>query len=214
MSHTDKDRPYWVKLNDDGNSTHHDHLHLGREVYRHRAVRDEHNRLIIDEVDNSVSAYEWRAGCNYRLRRIREDMDWEVRWNIDEKAKRLILAGNGDYPVIPLTRNVVRTEEVLSYTVADHCTEGEKLSGPGDAFWGPLPCVPEITNISWRALQTSGMSKQKRFYGRKYYSARRIEARDALIGAKNRYNSGDDLEDFNDVQLLRQTHHSMAWDLY
>jgi hypothetical protein len=53
MSRTFKDRPYWVKVNDPKKFTleaYHDHVELGKPIYRHFPVLDENGEPVTKEV--------------------------------------------------------------------------------------------------------------------------------------------------------------------
>lgn len=214
MSHTDKDRPYWVRLNDDATSTDHDHLHLGEDVYHTRIVRDAAGQPVTEQVPRSMSATDIvKSHFGYADRHYFLSFG-RVSEKIFQLARELHGSGRGDEQIIYGYDTRFVREQYLAYTIADHCTEGEPVKAGQQYYWGgSQPCTPELD--TYRLAYTRGMSAKKHDYSRARYSHERVVARDALSQTIREYNNGYDVEDWDEnVNLTAQHRHSMAWDLY
>jgi len=215
MSRTDKDRPYWVRLNDDATSTWHDHLHLGEDVYRTRVVRDAQGQPVTEQVPRSMSATDIvKSHFGYFDRNYFLSFG-RISEKIFQLARELHGAGRGDEQIIYGYDTRYVRERYLAYTIADHCTEGEPVKAGQQYYWsGSQPCIPEIRGLT-RYDYTWSMSNKKHHFSRARYSHERAVARDTLGGVVRAYNSGYDVEDWDeDTYLTAQHRHSMDWDLY
>lgn len=217
MSRTDKDRPYWVRLNDEAHATWHDHEHLGEPVYHYRIVYDAEGYPETVEVPWTMSATDIVKGNPFARMEGRRYFPYEnpgTNSKLLQQARELHGAGRGDEQIICGYRTMYRKERYLAYVIADHCTEGEPIDGRSSYYSGPLPCVPEFTGAQ-RYEFLRNKSKSKHFYSRMHYSHERLIARDTLSRVAREYNTGYDVEDWDgSVGLTNQHRHSMMWDLY
>lgn len=214
MSRTDKDRPYWVRLNDDATTTYHDHDNLGEPVYHYRIVRDETGHAKTVNVPWTMSATDIVKGS--MLGTIHGRLMWIAKRpseKLFQQARELHGSGRGDEQIICGYRTEVVYERYYAYTIADHCTEGERITKNTVRF-GQMPCVPVFSN-NYRFEMLRGKAGIKHHYSRVRYSRERVVTRDALGKTIRAYNAGYEVDDWDDrVSLTDQHHHSMAWDLY
>ena len=228
MSHTDKDRPYWVKLNDNGDTTDHDHLRLGQKTYRNVPVKDEHGNLIYEvayverTAKDILTQYDLTQTSSYYSKFHR--LYWTIqRYNAEpipgswSKAYKAHSAGNDDELIVTHVYQKPVTKRVLWLSYKDYCTAGEKdsrLTGRGGPQLDVLPCTPKVSGFNWRKLQTSDKAGTKKSYSRVRYGRERTLARATLQNVIKEHNAGYEVDDFNDLPITNQHRHSMTWDLY
>jgi|SRR6187431_2997156 len=154
MSHTDKDRPYWVKLNDEGIVVH-DHTFCsygGRRSYTRfgAIIRDDEGNPVMETVEDKRTA-QWIADNaprtkDYYVRvnwptQMAESMRYTLRdgqgyWlttgkgvnPIWQEAQKLVTLGRGDREMVYKTSQRVKREEVIM-EIPQECTE-DRLEGP------------------------------------------------------------------------------------
>jgi hypothetical protein len=213
MSRTDKDRPYWVKCNEEATYVWHDHQRFGEERYKNVAVKDEKGNIVYDEEPVYARAGEiYFGGYNYSKYVHLPDHDREA---VRREATDALFKARMDKPIFVGTRRTRRTERVLDFVVKDYCTEGEKYTRGGWHYNSDLPCTPYLEIENRKKFYVSDMSAKKHSYSRKRYSTERVTARDTLRNNAKRYNSGEDVDDWDeDVNLTAQHRHSMNWDLW
>lgn len=231
MSRTRKDAPFWVRLNRIHTSTNHDHLNLGKKVYFSRPVLDENGDRMYDTVAIHIKASvlakhvcpEWNTpeayfhgSEHFRLLRKADVPSWSCTdisfpRNVFQRARELCANGYEDELMYIDTYERLRTEEYLAYEYKDYCTEGE----PDTQYFGRHrglmnPCTPNWTHDM---PFPSGISRKKGFYTREHYGHERVNARDILKDVAKGYNSGEDIEEFEDDihSTTAQHRHSMAW---
>jgi hypothetical protein len=232
MSRTRKDRPYWVRLNQDARYTDHNHEAFGRENISYRTVLDKNGAPITKTIEFYTSIYELaRYGTTstitgatqlryYTMRHERPGTD-KALWTVDDAKARLAEAFSiSDHTAlrrqVPYQR-IVREEREPHVTsvMPDYCTEGVKLSG-SLPHWRELPCTPELGNGDpgyWGYARD--MSNAKKFYSRARYGRERASARTALSKTALNWNNGYEVEDWDtDTDLTSQHRHSMNWDLW
>jgi hypothetical protein len=234
MSRTDKTRPYWVKVNDHG-VEHHDHSHLGEEVWRERVVRDENGEIVTRESEVYRSAYDivreqsasdrnrlW-FGTYWHLHDDEGRRCWGLKkddcynlvpnnWVID-RARRAINEGDHSRLIHVGYAKVNVFEKYLAYTIADHCTIDEKRQHTGWARAGAQPCYMEA---DWRGedrnqfrcscCMCSGRDPH-------FERARRRNKRDELRKATKLANSGreDWADDWNDLKVTTPLRYNAEW---
>jgi hypothetical protein len=185
MSRTDKDRPYWVKQNDETLLRYidHDHLNLGRTYYRDRIVRDENGKPVTRTV--------------MRERRI---FSWE----------RYFSNRNGGYTVETYEAIEVVRERVENFTYADHCTGDFRTQhGRYNQHATPEPpCTPQLTLGSWYGYDKAPKSV-KRGFNRTIRVAERAALREYAKGV-NSNEDWDGLDD-SDVELRVNAHVQDYW---
>ncbi len=209
MSRTDKDRPYWVKLNDEGTLVNHNHQHFGRSWYVYRPVRDERGNRVYEDVPVYRTAYEVVHGWDFTGVRGTYGMPAKA---VNE-AKLLLSAGRPDEPVLIDTKRRVKFRRVQVHETYNHCTAGQRLANKYDAW--VLPCTPELPAGNSRKMYTCGLSKARKGYSDMRNGASRRAERDMLRSAARGWNCGEDLDNFDSLENLTAQHrHSMAWDLY
>ncbi|MGL4998009.1 MAG: hypothetical protein ACRC5T_03325 [Cetobacterium sp.] len=227
MSRTDKDRPYWVRVNDEASLTHHDHTAFGRTYYRSVPVRDADGNPVYEDVPYRISARTIveEGLVNYMISRhfripeqfpSPESLSSSRRENIIREAIQYHGWGLGYHQIIVGTRKVVKYER-KEYTTLSYCTEGVPLAGPYDTYYSrnQRPCRPYLPYEGKREYYTSNMSRAKAAISKKRNGHSRAEARNTLAQVAQRWNSGDDIEDYDNEKFLTAQHrHSMAWDLY
>lgn len=231
MSRTRKDAPYWVRVNRTATSTNHDHLSVGKKVYYSRAVKDENGNVIYDETVIGLPALELakhvcpsgfdpdsylhshiyllhKAGVSYY-----DCRDFSIPRAIFQRARELCANGLSN-EFIPLgTYQKRRTERYFDHEYKDYCTEGE----PDVAYKRESklrnPCTPDWPYTMGPVM---GMSEKKHSYSRVHYGHERVSSRDILKNAAKGYNTGEDIEEFEDDihSLTSQHRHSMKWDLW
>ena len=208
MSHTDKDVPYWVRLNREGTLTDHDHLHFGQSYYKRVFVKDESGQALYQTVPRTFQA-----------REITGYMQWYGVYytpvcQFPEPVRRLAhqYVANGEpYRQIEYgTQQAPVYEQVLYARTADHCTEGEKIASNARASWYALPCTPKLpAGAPWYKYGSTNQHKGEHDY---YYPSQRTMQRGALTSMAKRWNSGDDLEDWDeDVTLTSETYSFIYW---
>jgi hypothetical protein len=151
---------------------------------------------------------------------FREDLSVPAQTVMD--ARNLVAQGRGTVYIPMGTYKKLRRERKLSYTVADHCTEWEAKYTPRHKWHVykdgiDMPCTP-----SWSGAfegsgysQTRDMAKAKRGYSQEVNGHSRRVARDTLKGQANAWNSGWDVDDWDeDEHLTPQHRHSMNWMLW
>ena len=169
MSHTDKDRPYWVKLNDEG-VVEHDHTFCfayGGGTTRSRWGRplfDEDGAPIMETVEDTEKA-SWYAKFGPRVIRhtrrvyfplsMSESMLYtrnsfydatyaETANPLWSEAQRLVAADRGDELIV--TRTYQRQmREKIEYSIAQECTgdlpQGRSNKWAKDNEWRPCNLV-------------------------------------------------------------------------
>lgn len=216
MSRTDKDRPYWVKLNDTSDVSDHDHTLFGKKVYRSRKVRD-------DEGNPVMVSTPW----GYPARTILYIISGKPA-HIDgakmaailiqrEVARELVQNGKDWEQVVCGYELRPKYEQYLFGTYADHCTEGEKMTdyAVGRNSQRLLPCTPALTGENIGAVYTYNKAGVKKSVSRVVYGNERNTERATLGAAARAWNSGEDIQDWDaDTDLTGQHHHSMKWLLY
>lgn len=242
MSRTDKDVPYWVRLNNEGTLTDHDHRHLGREITSYRDVLDKDGNQIVVEgplysyADAIIGEFEgirWHYGntlytedgrllyYNYKTKTLFTTSYGNYREPVIRRARLLHSAGRGkEFVQVGTYTHILREVVVIGY-VADRCTAGEKQPRPdwrrrgARPLYEELPCTPELPADNRRLRWTSGMSKHKTSFSRQRYSAERVNLRDQFVGIAKHWNNGFEVDDWDESNNLAAQHrHSMAWDLY
>lgn len=241
MSRTLKDRPYWVQLNESAWYDH-NHTHLGEVAYMYKYIKDRDGNLVCDETEWGLTATEiaehgrvtheiwrtrWEINPNYLYRAFgymdAKGISPYVSKGVVLRARDLVFQGAGDTYLMCGTYKKVRRELVVSYVTADHCTEGEPVTSTNYRFWRAgagetiNPCTP-----SWRGMyevghtsQVRNMSKAKRGYSQEVNGHSRRVARDTLKDQANAWNSGWNVEDWDeDEDLTAQHRHSMNWMLW
>jgi hypothetical protein len=221
MSHTDKDMPYWVRLNNKGALTDHDHLRLGKPITKRVYLRDEEDQPIykdepifrraISILDNSLYGGYYRYVYNDRRNEYRDEFG-AYKEPIMRRAHALVNAGRGnEYVEVGIRRADVYEDRIIGY-VKDYCTAGEKL--PNGRWTAPryreMPCTPEFPpGQNW---WNYGTTTQRANEHDRYYTADRRAERDHLTRLTKRWNSGDDLEDWDEsITLNAETASYMYW---
>ena len=211
MSHTDKDRPYWVKLNDDGVLTDHYHQSFGREIYVNRTVKDERGRPVYEEAPRTMSA----SMIDLRASGISRYVVEQLSEEITAKARNYCALGHPYAQIEVGTKSVPVTESVLMVTMRDYCTEGEKYRA-GLSQYSDLPCHPAMLPGSWGSIYMSfSATKAKRTYSKMRNGASRRRSRDYLRSAVDEFNTyGEAFDNDDELPLTGQHRHSMLWDVW
>ena len=200
MSHTDKDKPYWVRLNQESKYTDHDHTRLGKRYTRRRYLYDEKGQPLYVDVPEYkqaryIAQYGYLLNCSEAL---------------IKRAKELVGAGKGTERLQTGTYRVRDYEDVECF-YPDHCTEGEPLTHE-TGTWG-LPCHPAWPNDrSWWAI-----GKSKKDYLRILHGADRTRVRTTLRNMEKGANSWEDgwEDDYENVErLTNQYRHEVAWMMW
>lgn len=245
MSRTFKDRPTWVQLNESKWYDHdHRHLgeahYINKSVKDENGaliyddtpwgmtadqvtkyVRQEHrlsfgsfvSKWVVDRSFIRTVDMEWYYGS------FHEDLVVPTQTVLN--ARNLVAQGRGMQYVPMGIYKKLRRERKLTYTVADHCTEWEAKEGPRSA-WRVYkdgienPCTPAWDGAfegGWSG--TRDMAKAKRGYSQEVNGHSRRVSRDTLKSQANAWNSGWDVEDWDEEEHLTAQHrHSMNWMLW
>jgi len=236
MSRTDKDRPFWVQINDPGNPVDHDHSHLGETVYgRKYLYNPDKSKVMVEEeffatadaiirtythdtsffsylphpsASNSDGLYIWLSG-DYEYYPSRTVL----------KAAHVTKGKYGGDTLMPMGKRTIHAYEItLLYTIPDHCTEGAKATLDNPWGWSrEAPCTPTLpSHLGGWSLQSRNRSKAKTSIRRTRNGMSRVRARDTLKDLAKNWNAGEDIEDVEDraLPLTGQHRHSMLWDLY
>lgn len=217
MSNTFKDVPYWVRLNRDGTATRHNHEMFGREVYHFRFIRDERGRQIYDEVPWGYTAREVTSGHlgwtynRWATFQYPDELSrMRARYALIDRARIMMTRGEGDEMIVLGHRTVVRTERHLAYVVKDYCTAGEKIDKRENTWWGEMPCTPEI--VGERPWYGYGTTSQRAEEHELYHTKKRTTGRKFEKRWVKEWNSGADLEDWDeDEHLTNDTHSYYYW---
>lgn len=163
MSRTDKDRPYWVKCNDETllRYTDHDHINLGRTYYRSVPVRDADNHIVYEIVEATRSVFRYGAADREGV------SEWDVdqyQYNTGDYKKYAHLYRDETYEY---ARPLVRRVPIVSYK--DYCTEGEPRTKNGRS---DNPCGSHLIGY-YSERPTKGQRDE-------YNSHHRAKTRDTL----------------------------------
>jgi len=206
MSHTDKDRPWWVIKNETAHKyVQHDHLHFGEPVYRSRAVRDKDGNRLFEEVPIYKTAHAMIHTFFGGYYGTPEAV---------QKAKRAIGAARPNEMIdTGITWKRPITERVLIGHIADHCTAGEKVTEQ-DRWGFLLPCTPAMSPEEKWWHHKDGSARHD--FSQMYYRGKRRASRDILRKTANAYNSGIDPEEYeDDINPLTDHHkHGVWWYLW
>ncbi|UDL15926.1 hypothetical protein QEH42_gp292 [Microbacterium phage Pumpernickel] len=172
MSRTDKDRPYWVKVQDHG-VEHHDHRNLGKEVWQYKDVLDEDGKPVIEEVpffhfvgdilaSKEERKDEFSTFSQRRSQTDKRDSDGDyIRswyWNgrdctvtsyrktesVISDAMYARAQGLPDTYLIAAGTYTRRVRErYLAYTIPDHCTINDETPKPARWWLNHNPCYME-----------------------------------------------------------------------
>lgn len=232
MSRTDKDMPYWVRLNNEGTSTDHNHLRFGMVYYRAVPVLDDEGNPVMDthEVFLTAAQILGKEDGNYYLfgysSRYLVGYTHYVPWNDRSSTKFYETAKVTKAALMAYTRHTPdeqiavglysrpRTTPVVKFVVPDHCTAGEKITDT-DKWWGKFPCTPALPEGNNGKAYTRGMSGPRASYRSERNGGSRALKRATLGRVAKSWNSGEEVDDFDEVERLTDQHrHSMAWDLY
>lgn len=224
MSRTYKDRPYRVKVNEDGNyrNATHNHDRFGEVVEKKHTVKDSDGNVIYDQVPviqkvrhaiNSVPKFitkteEVKLSQDSSLRYI-EGLQPFVRREINPLYQHifdLYAAGDLDREVQVDTRLVPRKVVSKRFAVKDHCTVNEEWDG----HWhGDQPCHKGLPD--GYALP--------RYYNRWDHSSRKAAKSHVRNSAKrsgkrmaDAHNVGVDVDDLDkDNNAMAENEHRLAW---
>lgn len=178
MSRTKKDQPYWVRENNEGTRTDHDHLSLGKTVYGYKRVLDEHGEPVMETKTRKRTTFEMKPYVKGRTE------DGWARWGYEYTA----LEVEEEY-------QTYKTERYVRFVYRDYCTAGEKVP-KGKHTWrhsnNDMPCTPDLPDSKkfYRWNQHAPKSYRKLRMGSK-----RREARDILTGYTKEYNSEREFDD-------------------
>jgi hypothetical protein len=150
VSRTQKDKPFWVRLNQEGKYTEHDHRDIGKSYTRKEYVYDENGEKLYEEVPFGYTAEKLltlvRTHLNEETGQFEYYMGWDPRtmknipYGTYRRAKELLSAGRGDEFIQLATARKPVLREVVKHH-ADHCTEGEPITG---RTWRLMPCTPSL----------------------------------------------------------------------
>jgi hypothetical protein len=232
MSRTDKDMPYWVRLNNEGTSTDHDHLRFGEVYYRAVPVLDDEGNPVMDTHEVFLSAtqilgkeegnyylfgYSSRYSVGYAHYVPWSDRSYTTFYETAKVVKAALMAYTRHTPDEQIAIGFYsrpRTTPVVKYVVKDYCTAGEKITDE-NKWVGEMPCTPRLSVQSGYSYHTWGMSNRKAAKSREVYGGSRALKRATLGRIAKSWNSGEEVDDFDEVERLTDQHrHSMAWDLY
>jgi len=212
MSRTDKDAPYWVRLNNEGGPVHHDHLSFGKPIRANRPVLDERG----EEVWVNEPIY-------LTARQIKIRNTWPGKYFSPEilaEADRYTSIWsnsryyNPDKMILTGYRRYRKLEMVTIGYVADHCTEGEPAKNREDAGWwsSEMPCTPELPRGKRSKMYVRGMSKARKGYSKARNGHSRVQEKIDLTEAMKDWNAGYEVD--TPLELTAQHRHSMNWDLW
>ena len=215
MSRTRKDVPYWVRLNRDGIYTDHDHTRFGRIHYKRVYLYNEDNTPVMasEPVMRSVSdilgggfryfEYIYPRFYNYAPSGVYHSHNVYMfktengcyRKDILSEAQRLNARGLTSYKLHVGVITYHDYKKVEDSRLADHCTEGEKLLGPDSAYY-MMPCTPELPpGQKWWYY---GSTTAREMEHDDYYSYERTRVRARTQNLKKRWNSGEDVDDWDE----------------
>ena len=197
MSHTDKDRPYWVKNNDDKlrRKTKHNHELFGTPRYRRKAILDANGNEMLEEVIRERITL--KANGNIMT-------GWQM-WGRDN-----LYNANGELHANYrsekyIAGHKVKFETVVDFIYPDYCTAN--LNGPRGHAWGTaeLPCYNYVVEDNvW------GPNQSDRSY---ISSVDRSRARAVLRNFEKTVNTvGWDDEDFDDSAAPNKHRRWGWWD--
>jgi hypothetical protein len=220
MSHTDKDKPYWVRLNQEAKYTDHDHRHLGKTYYRRVYLHDENGDRIWEKVPVFFTADQLIDMAHSRLNEDTGRREYYI-WSTPRtkglpdstyrRAKELHAAGRGHelLEVGTEKRALYRDVEV---PFPDHCTEGE----PVTREYGNMPCTPDL--IMEKRWWRYGESSERQSYLRQLHGRDRTHLRSTLRNVTKAANLRDEgWEDEYEKDLLETTNpykNELSWLLW
>lgn len=211
MSRTDKDRPYWVMLNDDSLShrTRHDHRHLGEPVYRNKFVLDENGDRIPEPV--YVTSYRLQydkavaAGLSPQPF-FYWGKDWFLPLNLSSYGARTYFGRYPEHRVFYRKDKVYshdwyKTVRVLAHYVPDHCTEGAPAVGR----------THQDNNPCYRVLVGRRRYERAQWLRSELVSEDRRIARDRLRNYTKLANSVEDWEEVEDDNIPDVIRYRRVW---
>ncbi len=204
MSRTYKDRPYRVKVNEDGvyRTASHNHERLGEEVFGSHVVHDSHGNIIYDEVPvmkkvrhaiHSVPKFiqitheNVKLSADSDLRYIDNLMPYvEKKINpLYQEIFNLYNDGKLDKMVQIGTEKRARTVKFKRFAVKDHCTVNEAWDG----HWhGEQPCYKGLPAGYPQPGHTTGWEKAARRNDKRRERSRRRHGTKQFV---NEANSGE-----------------------
>jgi len=222
MSRTDKDRPYWVKVNAEGTAIDHDHLNFGREYYRDVYVKDKHGNLIYEDRPLYRTAYvivhgplyAWQRYGYSGIRYVNPGSVTNSRTFFNE-ARKATGSGLPDKEILVGWYRAAKTERILYKTVADHCTGAApvvdwKRQKSVVEPYVEAPCTKALSEAQHESAWHNG---GYRGYGvNMYHRSRRSEKRDMLKGVAKHYNAGFEVDDYDEVEKLTAPVRRGWWD--
>ncbi len=219
MSRTDKDRPYWVKTQDEG-VPHHDHTRLGAPIYHINYLTDEDDNKVMERVPfykkaceiiakyaevkrpgmfdwsdytGSFSAYGVDGYYHY-FRKTSDKVQFRNEGEVFEDAFNACEFGDPNRMILAGTYERQVRERYIAGYVQDHCTidemEPRNPRGIG-VLYGQYPCYKTFSNSP-----TFRCSCEMCNPGVNYAGVRAAK-RDTLRKMTKAYNSGD--EDWEDA---------------
>lgn len=213
MSHTDKDRPLWVKRNDASllRYTHHNHLILGKPIVKRRRLLNEDGEQYKVTVTSKIVEFDYikaaRAGYYDQSLTTAERREFKRTFRDDL------------YSEFTYEREIWAYEDVVIGYAAEACTEGQPVNRD-NRWWNDaeLPCQPELTlehgyYSGWHSRP--GVQKVNRRIMR---GGERVTKRDTLRSYAKEVNSNglaeDDLEQLNDdhAPIGQRPKYWLDWD--
>jgi len=193
MSRTFKDRPYWVRTNDEHEprDVFHDHLSFGRPVYRTVPVTDEAGATLTEIGSTEITAgyhiYMISGGVRYysafKWYRVRKSLEAEV------------------LSVAPVMKTIswerpVTGRKLIGY-VASHCTGDEPMTKQDPDGWF-RPCSPSLEYRRETILKSNR---------KLYHRVSRAQEQRGLKALTRFADNGESYDDAWDVSLTRQQFH-------
>lgn len=213
MSHTDKDRPLWVKRNDASllRYTDHNHLILGKPIIKRRYLLNEDGERYKVPYTYTRLEFDWIKAERFGY--------FDKNLSQSEREEFKLAFRDELYSEVKYESEIWAYEDVVVGYAADSCTEGEPVNRENRHFWDPtLPCQPELTlehgyYSGWHSRP--GVQKVNRRIMR---GGERVTKRDTLISYAKEVNSNglaeDDLEQLNDdrAPIGQRPKYWLDWD--
>lgn len=191
MSHTDKDRPYWVRICDPHENRDFDHSHyfsrywgFGKPVYKQVAAKDENGNKLYETRTNSYYVYLAPGETKYGVT------------NPYPVTAPFLVTRDWTYPV--------KVQKLVGF-VPDHCVVYEN---PNHSDYRD----PTVHTCSHDLLLTK-RNRPEKVYRRFYHKSARNRERADLIVARKMFNGGDNVDGYDTEGLnARRTFHKDWWD--
>jgi len=204
MSRTNKDQPYWVKVNNNTQNLPtyewHEHLTAGEPVYKDFVVRDAKGNPVKEEVTEETTWYEITLANGYAY--VCRQPEGYFFYQKESEVVRSRVSS-----VTTRTWTRTKTERKLIGYRPTECTINDPLN------WD-TGSRDNITHICSRGLQPTKTNRpHHRSQRTLHHKSARGQERAALASARKSYNTSQEVDDKDcDKVITREHEHNGYWN--